>query len=260
LPTRLPTLVGQTYIPTSPSTSPTSRPTVAPTGSPTEAPSPSPSALPTKTGDTHRPTAVTASPSLAPSAAPYDPYSTPGTRCNETGFLAPLIDPTPSQCQSYCTEVGVSVPFYFNYYQAFNTSLCFCIPGSNCTVVPDPYYIPYYVSSTTKKPTVAPTVAPTVIPPYQPLPVTPPGEKCQENGTLAPLINPSIDNCYTYCSLYGGFTSVPSYFNYYNFSGTFACFCVGSNCTAVPAYNYQIIRVNNKTIATFGPTLAPSIR
>ena len=108
--------------------------------------------------------------------------------------------------------------------------------------------------------TDGPTVAPTVIPPYQPLPVDPPGEKCIENGTLAPMANPSVDDCYVYCSLYGGFTSLPSYFNYFSLNDTSACFCVGSNCTAAPAYNYGIIKVNNKTIATLSPSNVPSIR
>ena len=110
-------------------------------------------------------------------------------------------------------------------------------------------------------PTFVPSPAPTFMPPYQPVPVPPGslGERCVENGTLTPLINPTVDECYQYCSLYvdGGLTT-PFYFNFYSLGSTLGCYCVGQNCTLITVPNWAPYQVNNKTIPTGGPSATPT--
>jgi hypothetical protein len=259
-----PTTAGETYEPTSQSSiRPTKIPSPSPSRKPSISPSVSPTPYPTSPGDTRRPT----SPTLLPTASPtpicqYDQVGpSSASKCNETGFLVPLLNPSLCECQRYCLVNGGSPPpFFFNYYKSMNTSFCFC-SGSTCTIVPAADFASYKVPNATASPTSFPTPAPTFQPPYEPLPIPPssPGERCIENGTLTPLINPTVDECWTYCSLYvDEGLSTPFYFNYYQLVGVSACYCVGKNCTLIQDPNWAPYQVNNKTIPTLGPSKAPT--
>lgn len=61
-----------------------------------------------------------------------------------------------------------------------------------------------------------------------------------------PLINPSISQCYIYCSLYGpNAQELPMFFNYLPNADSSECFCGGSTCLLVP-FNPQRRRLIEK--------------
>lgn len=73
----------------------------------------------------------------------------------------------------------------------------------------------------------------------------PPGTKC-DSGFATPLVNPSLDACYTYCSLYGPTSQqLPIYINYlFNANPSVSspeCFCCGSTCQLVPVNTRRLI-------------------
>ena len=210
-----------------------------------------------------RPTTPTVSPTPGPT--PVCQYEQVGpsrsSKCNQTALLAPLNNPSLCDCQLYClANGGGPAPIFFNYYSSLNTTFCYC-SGPTCTIVPGSNVTPYKVQNATPPPTAFPTPAPTNVPPYVPVPLPPgsTGERCAENGTMTPLVNPTVDECWQYCSLYvnAGLTPI-FYFNFYQLGSTSACNCVGKNCTLTPVPNWAPYQVNNKTIPTFGPSISPS--
>ena len=82
-------------------------------------------------------------------------------------------------------------------------------------------------------------------------------QKCLENGFQAPLVDPTAEDCWAYCSINGGNSASPAYFNYYSQGSTTSCECnLGQTCTLVydPTYTAYMMSI----LATMNPTMVPT--